>query len=171
MEKIKTFEEYTQSLYSTKNEEIEFDRGIELDKNSDLISDSAQRKIWEYVHECMESAVKYENDADEKHIIERYMSEAINVVAEKMAKALKSNIALTTMAAEQVAKNESKKKELLEEYSEEEAKNEIRKAVKERLDRTCEMMKDSFTRKIDKAMNENAAIAAMVASQMMKDKK
>ena len=171
MEKIKTFEEYTQSLYSTKNEEVTFDRGVELDKTSDLISDGLQKKVWEYAHGCMEAAVKYNGDADEKHTIEKYMTEAANVMAEKLVKALKENMSLATLAAEQVTKNEAKKQEMNEEYSEEEAKNEIRKSVKEKLDRTCEMLKDSFTRKVDKAMDENAALAAMVASQMMKDKK
>lgn len=171
MEKIKTFEEYTQSMTSIQNEEIEFDRGIELDRKSEIISDSLQKKIWEYAHECMESAVKYHGDPDEKHTIERYMSEAANVMAEKLVKALKENMSLMALASEQIAKNEEMKQELMEEFNEEEAKNEIRKSVKEKLDRTCEMIKDSFTRKVDKAMNENAAIAAMVASQMMKDKR
>jgi hypothetical protein len=171
MEKIKTFEEYTQSLSSTKNEEFEVDRGIELDKKSDIISDSLQKKMWAYAHESMESAVKYHNDGDEKHTIERYMAEAANVMAEKLVKALKENMSLATLAKEQIVKNEAKKQELMEEFSEEEAKNEIRKSVKEKLDRTCEMIKDSFTRKVDKAMNENAALAGMVASQMMKDKR
>ena len=99
------------------------------------------------------------------------MAEAANVMAEKLVKALKENMSLATLAKEQIVKNEAKKQELMEEFSEEEAKNEIRKSVKEKLDRACEMIKDSFTRKVDKAMNENAALAGMVASQMMKDKR
>jgi hypothetical protein len=161
MEPIKSFEAFIADAYKSipANEEIKFE-GNELQEST--IPESARRKLWEFVHECMETAVLYEGDEDNNHTLEKFMTEAADMMASSAIKSLKQNKALISIAAKANPKpiNEEDKKE---------TKAKAQEYIKNRLDKICDNMLNGFTKGISNAKEDNVGIASLVASEMMKD--
>lgn len=154
MKKIPAFEEFLKSNISVTNE-----NGVS-NNEEDLIPESAKRKLWEYMHECMESAIAYEDDSMDVHTIEEYLKESAKMMSSMATKVLKENKCLSKFAEKAINENDK--------HDDKEAKEKVKEYVKSRLDEACNKMKESFSKGIEKSMLENSSIASMVANEMMK---
>jgi len=161
MEPIKSFEAFIADSYQSipANEEVKFDRD---DLKDSKIPESARKKLWEFVHECMESGVLYESDDDKAHTLEEFMIECGEAMASATIKSLKQNRSLIAIAAKSPINEEDDADPL-------EVKGQIQEYVRGRLDSIHGKMLEGFTKGINRAKDDNNGIAAMVASEMMKD--
>jgi len=160
MEPIKSFEQFIGDAYKSTpaNEEVKF--GGETPDS--IIPTSARKKLWEFVHECMESGVVYETDEQDDHTLERFMNEAGDMMASQTIKALKQNRALIAIAA---------KANISEDADEVETKAQVQEYMKGRLDEIHGKMLEGFSKGIQNAKEDNQGIAALVAAEMMKEEK
>ena len=131
------------------------------DLKDSIIPESARTKLWEFVHECMESGVLYESDEDDAHTLEEFMVECGKMMASHTIKSLKQNRALIALAAKAPVANE--------EAEASEVKAQLQEYVRKRLDSIHGKMLEGFSKGIDLAKDDNNGIAAMVASEMMKE--
>tara|TARA_Y100000389_G_scaffold204992_1_gene261719 strand:+ start:1446 stop:1949 length:504 start_codon:yes stop_codon:yes gene_type:complete len=166
MDQLKTFEEFIQK--TTVSNENAMTVGMATNDEASegyVVSEELQRKMWEYAHESMTSALEYQSDDNDKHTIAEYLKESCKIVASKQVKSLRENVALIAMAAKKLSENEDKIQE-----EQLDKKDLIQSSVKEELNKAMEAMSESYCRQIEEMMSENVAIAAMVASDMLKEK-
>ena len=164
MEPLKSFEAFIEDAYKAKpiDEEVKFP-----EKTDSVIPESARKKLWEFVHACMESAVLYESDENGEHTLERFMTEAADIMASHSIKSLKQNKALISIASK--AQTFTAPKSIKEKVDPAETKKHVQEYIKTRLDEICNNMEAGFSKGIQNAKEDNHGIAALVASEMMKE--